>query len=84
VALEGELGVALPLEPTTGALITTDYGIVAAIENDVVCRWVNDKAPGTSAVVLTDGPAGDQPGIYYVTGDSLGASPQGNGRRGSA
>lgn len=31
-----------------------------------VRHWVNDKVPGATLVVLTDGPAaGGQPGIYY-------------------
>lgn len=30
-----------------------------------ICRWINDKVPGATEVVLTDAAAGDQPGIYY-------------------
>ena len=37
----------------------------AALNGDSIIRWVNDKIPGSAQVVLTDGPSGDQPGIYY-------------------
>ena len=31
----------------------------------LVCRWVNDKTGVDALTVLSDGPSGDQPGIYY-------------------
>ena len=40
-------------------------GEVAAVNGLAICRWVNNKKPGDAQVVLTDGPSGDQPGIYY-------------------
>jgi hypothetical protein len=45
--------------------VDIDDGLKASREGRVLCRWINDKVPGASQVVLTDGPTGDQPGIYY-------------------
>ena len=42
-----------------------DVELCAALDDLAICRWVNDKKPGDAQVVLTDGPEGDQPGIYY-------------------
>ena len=42
-----------------------EVGLCAALDDLAICRWVNDKKPGDAQVVLTDGPEGDQPGIYY-------------------
>lgn len=54
-------------QPVVGA------GEHAANSGDVICRWVNDKQPGSSQTVLTDGPSGSNPGIYYnlSEGDEL-------------
>lgn len=38
----------------------------AALEGRVLSRWLNNKVPGAAIpTILIDGPAGDQPGIYY-------------------
>ena len=42
-----------------------DSGMAAVRRGTDIGRWINDKVPGASETVLTDGPAGDQPGIYY-------------------
>ena len=54
-----------PTETQTGALKIATVSEVAALDNKVICYWVNNKVPGAAQVVLTDGPAGNQPGIYY-------------------
>jgi len=61
----GETDQPLPLDPTLGALEVVSQGEVAALNQLVVCRWVNDVVPGAAQTVLTNGPAGVQPGVYY-------------------
>lgn len=60
----------------TGAVEIVGQYTLAALESRLVCRWINDKVPGTDPVVLTDAAAGDQPGIYYnlLPGDIVLAS----------
>lgn len=65
VQLTDSNGSEYPTDPVTGALEVLSSGEIAAINDEVVCRWVNNKVPGDAQVVLTDGPSGDQPGIYY-------------------
>jgi hypothetical protein len=41
-------------------------GLTASLEGQTLSRWITAKIPGVVVpVVLTDGAAGDQPGIYY-------------------
>jgi hypothetical protein len=53
------------IDGNINALRTIDYLQWSALEGGTICRWVNEKVPGNAQVVLTDGPAGNQPGIYY-------------------
>lgn len=56
----------LKVDPITGALVTEDKATKAALNGLAICRWVNDRSNVNAApTVLTNGPSGDQPGIYY-------------------
>jgi hypothetical protein len=39
--------------------------VEAAVENRGICRWINSVVPGAAVKVLQNGPAANQPGIYY-------------------
>jgi hypothetical protein len=49
-------------------LAVDDASMAAARRLDALTYWINDKVPGATELILTDGPAGDQPGIYYNLG----------------
>jgi hypothetical protein len=40
-------------------------GVAAAFRGDGLNYWINNKIPGAVQIVLTDGPAGAFPGVYY-------------------
>ena len=44
---------------------TVSAELYAALTGNSIIRWVVDKIPGDALVVLTDGPSGESPGIYY-------------------
>lgn len=49
----------------SGAVEVVDLGVAAALAGNSICYWVNNVVPGAVQVVLTNGPVGNQPGIYY-------------------
>jgi hypothetical protein len=67
----------IPVEVVTPILLTAVKTVslpdAQALNSLGICHWINDKVPGSSQVVLTDGPAGDQPGVYYnlLEGDTV-------------
>lgn len=42
----------------------------AALDDRGIWCWVNSVIPGAASLVLQNGPAGDQPGIYYDLQDN--------------
>lgn len=64
--VSGSIPLALTVDTITGSLIVEDDRTWAAIFDLGIYRWVNSKvAVNAAPTVLTDGPSGDQPGIYY-------------------
>jgi len=49
----------------SGAITSTEAGLAATRAGNGTCHWINAITPGAAQTVLTNGPAGDQPGIYY-------------------
>lgn len=60
-----DTGDTLPVDSVTGSLVVLSAAEHASINGNAICRWISNITPGAAQTVLTNGPAGDDPGIYY-------------------
>lgn len=58
------LGIGGSLAGEANPTITVD-GLIVSGSATNICYWLNDETGVDGDTVLTNGPAGDQPGIYY-------------------